>query len=207
MTSLAPPPFPTPIFQAARRTTGHVLTEIPRDEQPPTLERKTSVAGNILLLEDHSNGSKEVIIKAYSLHRKIKDSLHGSVRVGFELKQLLDIGPGMYELVPDLHNDKNGEKRYKMVTIKISSLQDDSETTNHNEVAALQWITNAESDHLLGPVVMGKDATHIYTVSPYHKEESLFDYCGRVGRLKECAARFLFRQILQVSRSTVTTKY
>lgn len=210
MTSLSPPPFPDPIFQSARRITGHVLTEIPQAEQPPTLERKTSVAGNILVIEDDSNSSKVVTKRAYSLQRKIKDSLHGSVRVGFELKQLPDIGPAMYELVPDLQNENGGndddEKRFKMVTIKISSAQGDTVgDTINNEVAALQWISNnAQSAHLLGPVVIGKDAAHIYTVSPYHKEGSLFDYCGRVGRLIESEARFLFRQILQVSRCSLS---
>ncbi|GAX14545.1 hypothetical protein FisN_6Lh324 [Fistulifera solaris] len=202
MTSLAPPPFPTPVYLSARRITGYVLTEIPRDEQamaPPTLERRTSVAGNILLLEDQGETTR-----AYSLQRKIKDSsMHSSVRVGFELNLLPEVGPAMYELVPDgqcdrLENDDN-ERKYKMVSVKVFSLQEESNEETTNEVAALQWITSSgkESHHLQGPVVVGKDATHIYMITPYHKEESLFDYCGRMGRLREDQARCFFRHILQ----------
>ncbi|GAX22076.1 hypothetical protein FisN_6Hh324 [Fistulifera solaris] len=200
MTSLAPPPFPTPVFLSARRITGHVLTEIPHDEQamtPPTLERRASVAGNILLLEDQG------VTRAYSLQRKIKDSMHSSVRVGFELNLLPEVGPAMYEFVPDKPSDKpendNNETQYKMVTVKVFSLHEESIEETTNEVAALQWVTSSgkESHHLQGPVLVGKDATHIYMITPYHKEESLFDYCGRVGRLSESKARCFFRQTLQ----------
>ena len=207
MTSLAPPPFPAPIVPSARKITGHILTEMPRDdESPPTLERQTSVAGDILLLEDKDAVSTKHEIKAYSLQRKIKDSMHGSVLVGFELKLLPDVGPAMYELVPNVQDDNGNEQSYRMVSIKICPLQDDDDhdfsgATTTNEAAALQWIAAKKSSHLLGPVVIGQDATHIYMVSPYyHKEESsLFDYCGRVGRLSESEGRSLFRQILQVS--------
>lgn len=185
----SPPPFPAPIFQTARRISGHVVSEIPPEQAvTPT----NSVAGNILLMEE----------AYYSLQRKIKDSMHGSVRVGFELNKMQDTG--VYELVPNVR-----DKGYKMMTVQISRLQEDNiieETIN--EVAALQWITNAakENCHLLKPVVVGKDATHMYVISPYHhKEGSLFDYCGRVGRLSESEARFFFRQILQVSIIISTT--
>jgi serine/threonine protein kinase len=92
-----------------------------------------------------------------------------------------------------------------MVSVKVFSLQEESIEETTNEVAALQWITSSgkESHHLQRPVLIGKDATHIYIISPYHKEESLFDYCGRVGRLSESEARFFFRQILQVSIVTI----
>lgn len=192
MTPLAPPPFPTPIFQKARRITGHVLTQIPSEQAfvpPPltTLERKTSVADHILLLEDTT--------VAYTLQRKIKDTVHGSVRVGFALNQVKE-QIGMYELVPNLQ-----DKGYQMVSVHMYALLDDDGEMMINEIAALQWITNAakEYPHLLGPVVVAKDTTHMYMITPFHKEGSLFDYCGRVGRLSESEGRYFFRQILQVS--------
>ena len=201
----APPPFPPPILLTARRTTGNVLTAPASSETdasaPPNLERKASVAGNILLVHDSNDPKAKQ--HAYLLQRKIKDSLHGTVRVGFVLRHPTESEAGIWELVD------SASSKHEMVAVKIRPKskveQADSDHDPRNELSALQWITANDPEgkgRLLGPTVLAEDETNLYAIMPYQKEGSLFDYCDTKGKLSEPEARFFFRQMIEVCCST-----
>jgi hypothetical protein len=208
----APPPFPPPILLTARRTMGTVNTEVQAVNSatpPPLLERKSSLAGNILLIQDN-HGSKAKT-SAYLLQRKIKDSIHGgSVRVGFVLRDPSRSETGVWELEPSGSSDEP----HQMVAVKIDDKtklsrgqEENSPQTQDpmNELSVLQWITANDPDgkgHLLAPTILAEDSLHIYTITPYQNEGTLFDYCDTVGKLSESEVRFFFRQILEVSRKS-----
>jgi serine/threonine protein kinase len=185
---------------------GTVNTEVQDSATvPPLLERESSLAGNILLVEEN-HGSKAKT-SAYLLQRKIKDSIHGgSVRVGFVLRDPSRSETGVWELEPGGSSDEP----HQMVAVKIDDKfklsrgqEENSPQTQDpmNELSVLQWITANDPDgkgHLLGPTILAEDSLHIYTITPYQNEGTLFDYCDTVGKLSESEVRFFFRQILEV---------
>ena len=186
----APPPSPPPLLWTARRTTGTVLTDPPEDDTatPPSLERKASVAGNILLVHDDHQKNQS----SYLLQRKIKQSANGgSVRVGFVLQPTES---GVWELKED------ADSGHEMVAVKIRPKSD--EDSHNNELSALQWITANDPEgkgHLLGPTTIASDGSQIYIITPYQKDGTLFDYCDQKGKLSESEARYFFCQMLEVS--------
>ena len=216
----SPPPFPAPKLLSARRVMGTVLTtgsaNVPSSAQAPNLERTPSLAGNILLVEEgeEQGGTRT---RPFLLHRKIKTSLHGYVRLGFVLQETES--ENVWQLVPN-HQDlptssglvasgkgveaaqEQGEDSFQMVAIKIELKSPAREESLMAELAALQWIaTNnpCKVGGLFVPTVLAKDeADNVYTITSYQKEGSLFDYCAKAGTLSESEAKTFFGQMLEV---------
>ena len=89
--ALPSPPFPTPILLDARRITGTVFTahndaavstsqqQVDQQLSPPDLERRSSVAGNILIVQDNADKKKDKP-SAYLMQRTTKNTYQGSIR-------------------------------------------------------------------------------------------------------------------------------
>ena len=195
----APPPFPPPVLLSARRLMGEVLTSAVENDgvtQAPSLVRKSSLAGNILLVQDDQNPKAEK--KTFMLQRKLKASTHGSVRLGFVLRDPSKSESGVWELVPKSNDGGDGDL-FEMVAVKI---EPKNSTENPLvDLSALQWIAANDPEgkgHLLGPAIIAADDAHYYTITPFQNGGSLLDYCAEVGQLPENEARFIFRQMLKV---------
>lgn len=271
--AMAPPPFPEPQICPARRVPGAVLSPPPSIEAldeseegasaatpTTTLERRASVAGNILLIEDPEDNSnfggsgtskRKRSRKAYLLQRKIKNKVFGTVRVGYLLmdspgddgvglcdggKDDVDGSTGtddsaMWEVAPST----TGIYPHEMVAVSVeeksevlSSEGEGGLTTlrrQHSntvqdpktELSALQIVASNDpegSGHVIGTSIVAADQRYVYTITPYHKEGSLHEYCcsfsssaaaeasaGKGTQLAEGDARYFFRQILKVSCS------
>lgn len=209
----SPPPFPDPVFRKARRCGGLVATPSFLDANStmaPNLERQASVSGDILVIQDDqalSSGSERV----YLIQRKLRDTPFGSVRVGFVVDK--DLDSGMYHVKPSAEV----EGQCEMVEITMESkanIASEPTADYHHKAAlsALQMIAALEKGSPTGHVqrieLVAADESFVYTISPYHKDGSLYDYCTALGRLSENSARYFFRQILLVrpidDSSTIT---
>ena len=180
--AMTPPRFPDPVFYPARRI--HGLVETPDEEAldasqttavntkgngPPSLVRRNSVTGNILLLEHPEEGTL-----AFLLQRKVATSAYGgSMRVGFPLQGENPGEDGLWHIKPkesssscgeilgttnrlgesrkrDYSMMQNIEEQYEMVTIYVENEThllgeqndgDDMRIDNlKTEIGALQWI-------------------------------------------------------------------
>ena len=215
----APPPFPPPTLASARRIPGMVLTAPDTTDSmaAPSLERQASVTGNILLIEG-TDGQQ-----AYLLQRKIKSTLFGTVRIGYRLKG--ETEEGLWEVAKrtDLSLNDNGKGEdpqvYDMVEITIEDktqvLHDNGAANNSNtaqdpqtELSALQLVAASreyQSGHVLGTAIIATDQSNIYTITNYHKDGTLLEYCQGApgGQLCESDARYFFCQILEVRRDLV----
>ena len=196
----APPPFPPPVFLSARRLMGEVLTTAVETTKAPSLVRKSSVAGNILIVEDSENPKAEK--KTFMLHRKLKASTHGSVRLGFTLRDPSVSESGGWELVVP---SGSSDDQFEMVAVKIEPKTTAVSYSSENPLvalSALQWIAANDPEkgtaHLLGPAIIAADEAHYYTITPFQNGGPLLDYCAEVGQLPENEARYIFRQILKV---------
>jgi len=154
--ALPSPPFPTPILLDARRITGTVFTahndaavstsqqQVDQQPSPPDLERRSSVAGNILIVQDNADKKKDKP-SAYLMQRTTKNTYQGSIRVGFALRHPEKNETGVWELEPKIPTDDNNES-YHMVAIKIVQKPQGNKGKIMNELSALQWITANYSD-------------------------------------------------------------
>jgi len=194
-----PVPFDPPVLYKCRRVTGIVQTTIEDGQnasKEPSLERQISTTGNILLME-HEEGQR-----VYLLQRKLGNTLHGSIRVGYVLKNRKDSDVGPWEL-----KESTGIYPNEMVSIMIEDVDKvGSDRSNHvqdpqTELSALQLIAEKDPDgtgHVVGTSSIGSDQQYTYTILPFHREGLLLDYCAEVGRLNENEARCFFWQILKV---------
>jgi hypothetical protein len=215
----APPPFDPPVLLTAKRVTGTVV-------QTPALEmeststgksneavgdgEKTLASQNHILIVEHEEGKK-----AYLLQRKVGTTAHGSIRVGYVLKDPKAMDEGVWELAEPSEGYSNGEHQHEMVSVIIeekskvlsddmcSSHDDGNTSIDHAaELSALQLVATHDPEgvgHVLGTANVACDQQHVYAITDYHREGSLFEYCAEVGCLGEPEARFFFRQILMVS--------
>jgi hypothetical protein len=170
-------------------------------------EEKTLAAHNHILVVEHEDGNK----KAYLLQRKVGTTAHGSIRVGYVLKDSKDTEEGVWELAePSLEYSK-GDQQHEMVSVimeeKSKVLPDDIGSQGNSsidpaaEISALQLVAKYDPEgvgHVLGTMDIACDEQYVYAITDYHREGSLFEYCAEVGRLDEPEARFFFRQILMV---------
>lgn len=210
------PAFPEPFLLPARRLTG-VAVLLPVEsasnkeeakQAPQRLERRASVSSNILCVD---NGGKP---QYFWLQRKIRTtSKHGSVRVGFVLKDPAEnsesdpssTGEVVWEVVSK-EADANGaggdSQQVQMVAIQIENKNDPS-----NELAVLQWVAKHATDgnnNVLCSVLGAADSRNVFTVSPYDcVQQTLFEYCSeQPGNIvSESTARGFFREITKVRRS------
>jgi len=186
-----------------------------RSEAPApttTLERRASVAGNVLLV-DAEDGKR----KAYLLQRKIKSKVFGTVRVGYLLKDPAgkeDEG-GMWEVA----ESATGAYPHEMVAVFIEEksrvLGDEMERPGgaasaaantsrdpKTELSAMQMVAAHDPEgtgHVMGTSLVAADQLYVYIITPYHKEGTLNEYrIAAGGTLSEDDARFFFRQILKV---------
>jgi serine/threonine protein kinase len=215
----------------------------------PSLERRASVAGSILIVEradadgDGRNPSREPIRNgqqqqppyyAFMLQRKVKSAPFGTVRVGYALQNAKnDHGVTVADHAHNTHsvwevagrNRSAGgacgfgetseiEDEEGLVAVSIRERAKVLPEPRHantgasqdprGELSALQMVAEAsarrggEDLHVVGTRLVAADAAHVYTVTPFCKDGSLFDYCMRRGTLREDEARFFFRQILKV---------
>jgi serine/threonine protein kinase len=212
--ALPPPSFPPVSVLPAHRLTGATLvlpdTEISTSdgEHASVLERRSSVAGNVLCVDNK---------QYFWLQRKIRaTSTQGSLRVGFCLK---DPGEQKKRSLPEStfevlvapkdgavsNVDKTNEQRVQMVAIRVEDLSDFLDSL---ELAVLQYISSflcectTRVEHIPSSVILAVDSSHVYIVMPYDEvvSLSLFDYClAHPGAIvSETEAREIFRQILQV---------
>lgn len=215
----APPPFDPPVLLTAKQVTGTVSRTPPEKESTSIFGNsksndsvgdgeKTLVAQNHILVVEHEEGKK-----AYLLQRKVGTTAHGSIRVGYVLKEpkAADEG-GVWEMAEPSSGDSKGEHQHEMVSVimeeKSRVLSDDRGSHGNTltdpaaELSALQLVATHDPDgvgHVLGTTNMACDEQYVYAITDYHREGSLFEYCAEVGCLGEPEARFFFRQILRVS--------
>ena len=190
--------------------------------RPTTLERRASVAGNILLVHVGKQCTK-----AFMLQRKIQTTVFGSVRVGYVLKD-----PPSGEVLPgacwevaerDGGGDDNDDSEEEEdddeshANLVAVTIEDKTQVLRapprrptaqdpQTELSALQWVAASTAPdhvvgndhHVVGIHYIAADESHVYTIAPYHQKGSLFEHCAKVGRLREPDARFFFRQILKV---------
>ena len=199
-----PPPFPDPVFRKARRCGGMVATPSFQDAnstEAPALKRQESVSGDILVIQvdkDVSGGSE----RAYLMQRKLRETPFGSVRVGYVVEKMKD--SGIYHVKPT----SKGSGEYDMLEIAMENkariMSEPSVAYHHSaELSALQMIaallpSESLPMHLQRVELVAADEQFIYTICPYHKDGSLYDYCSALGRLSEDDARYFFRQVLSV---------
>jgi hypothetical protein len=215
----APPPFDPPVLLTAKRVTGTVGNS----STPAVLESSTSlstfdgentlVAQNHILVVEHEEEKK-----AYLLQRKVGTTAHGSIRVGYVLKDPKEADEGVWELVePASEYSKGDHHQHEMVSVimeeKSKVLSDDRGSHGNTsidpaaELSALQLVATHDPEgvgHVLGTTNIACDEQYVYAIiADYHRDGSLFEYCAEVGRLGEPEARFFFRQILKVSMCNV----
>jgi hypothetical protein len=208
----APPPFDPPVLLTAKRVTGTVGNS----GMPPAMESSTSLSGgektslvaqNHILVVEHEEGKK-----AYLLQRKVGATAHGSIRVGYILKDPKAPDEGVWELAEPPSEYSKGDHQHEMVSVimeeKSKVLTDDISSHGNSsidpaaELSALQLVAKHDPGgvgHVLGTTNIACDQEYVYAIFDYHREGSLFEYCAEVGRLGEPEARFFFRQILRVS--------
>jgi hypothetical protein len=210
----APPPFDPPVLLMAKRVTGTVGNSC----TPPEMEASTSLSGgektslvaqNHILVVEHEEGKK-----AYLLQRKVGTTAHGSIRVGFVLKDPKATDEDAWELAEPSSGDSKDDHQHEMVSVimeeKSKVLPDDVGSHGNSsidpaaELSALQLVAKHDPEgvgHVMGTTNIACDEQYVYAITDYHREGSLFEYCAElpVGHLGEPEARFFFRQILRVS--------
>jgi hypothetical protein len=213
--ALPPPSFPPVSVLPAHRLTGATLVLPDIDVVPfcegkvaSFLDRKSSVVGNVLCVDDKHY---------FWLQRKIRaTATQGSLRVGFCLKDPREqkecsLPKDTFEVLVAPQNkavsyfDQTNEQGVQMVAIRVENQSDFSDSP---ELAVLHYISSFQSDHSMRlehiscSVILATDSSHVYIVMPYDDvvSLSLFDYClGHPGAVvPEAEAREIFRQILQV---------
>jgi len=168
-------------------------------EGPPALRRRSSLSGNILLV-NHADGED-----AFFLQRKISKTTFGSVRVGFrvEQKKLQDDVGIEWDVIRS-----DGPYPFEMVAIK---LQDKQKVTSNEkvpmsimdpkvELSALQLISKSdlsEECRVVSAEIICTDRNTVYSIMPFNGDGSLFQYVVECGRLDEPVARHFFQQILK----------
>lgn len=217
--------FPEPKFCSAQRIHGLVDTsdndndddeeaqnqKLKSDDSqprgPPSLCRRHSVSGNVLVLDHPEHGRK-----AFLLQRKVATTAYGgSVRVGFCLDGDKPGDDGFWKVLhkensecthPSASRKRDHEMmmgvrdRYEMVTICIETesrllgvkqvraqSMADTTSTLKTELAAIQYIgalsKTMELDHLWGTDLIGNDCGSICVVmSPWHSHGTLLDLCN-----------------------------
>ena len=179
---------------------------------PTYLRRTSTMAGNIVVVNVEGEESQ-----AFWLQRKVGQTAHGSIRLGFVLRSNkttseTDGAAGkVWELAPGTDSDGEVGLNYQMVAIKILDTQvlDSSDTPDPllhnpvNELSALQMIAGhyekqGEAGHVASTKLVAVSSQHVYAILPYYPDGTLFQYCLSQGSLKENVARFFFRQILKV---------
>lgn len=223
----APPPFPEPKLYSARRVQGLVLTPSSHGAHATSLERRSSVAGNILLIDTEEGESKSHphnSVRAFMLQRKIKSTRFGTVRVGYALQAKGEEDASnngnsttnAWEVVPNGDNaaDDDDEDATELVAVTIKEKSKVLQMDHHantaqdpkSELSAMQMVASLERDenhghHVVGTNLVAVDDANVYTITPFCKEGSLFDYSMRHRQLSESDARFFFRQILKVRKA------
>jgi hypothetical protein len=217
----APLPFDPPVLLTAKRVTGTVGCTPPelvasisisdawgKSNDPVGHGENTLVPQHHILVVDHEEGKK-----AYLLQRKVGTTAHGSIRVGYVLKDPKATDEGVWELAEPSSDNSNGDHQHEMVSVIIEEkskvLPDNMCSPDGNtsidyaaELSALQLVAAQDPEgvgHVLGTANIACDQQYVYAITDYHREGSLFEYCAEVGSLGEPEARFLFRQILRVS--------
>jgi hypothetical protein len=189
--------------------------------QPPRLERKQTMSGNILIVspttattsDDTTEGPSSP--SAYWLQRKIGKTGHGLMRLGYKLKFKQEEG-GCWEL----HTDNDGRQTVVTVYMMHTSVLDDNKRKSTrddddsvgagchspvDELSALQMIAKydpTETAHVVGTNIVATCSQHLYAILPYHRDGNLLEFCQTVGCFEEPLARFIFQQIVQVSFHT-----
>jgi hypothetical protein len=203
----APTPFDSPVLLTAKRVTGTVGNSC----APPAMESSTSLSGgedtlaaqNHILVVEHDEEGK----KAYLLQRKVGTTAHGSIRLGYVLKDSKETDEGVWELAESSLEDHQHEIVSVIMEEKSKVLSDDIGSHGNSsidpaaELSALQLVAKHDPEgvgHVLGTTNIACDEQYVYAITDYHREGSLFEYCAEVGRLGEPEARFFFRQILMV---------
>jgi serine/threonine protein kinase len=168
---------------------------------------KNLVAQNHILVVEHEEGKK-----AYLLQRKVGTTAHGSIRVGYVLKDPKAVDEGVWELEEPSSGHPKGDHQHEMVSVimeeKSKVLSDENGSHGNTsidpaaELSALQLVATHDPEgvgHVLGTANIACDEQYVYAITDYHREGSLFEYCAEVGYLSEAEARFFFRQIIRVS--------
>ena len=183
---------------------------------PTYLKRTSTMAGNIVVID--VEGAKS---QAFWLQRKVGQTAHGSIRLGFVLRcnETDDSDGGgagrVWELAPGPSADGDSGLDYQMVAIKIldTTVLDANHSADsllHNpvhELSALQMVAShyekkGKQGHVVSTKLVAVSSQHVYAILPYYPDGTLFQYCLSQESLKEPVARFFFRQILQVRLSS-----
>jgi serine/threonine protein kinase len=218
--ALPPPSFPPVSMLPARCLSGAAVvlpdTEVSSwscdSATPSILERRSSVFGNVLCVDD---------TRYFWLRRKLRTTgTKGSIQIGFCLKdpgtrELNSSAQGVWEVIVAAQADagsatgKKDEPQVQMVAIRVENVADFVDSI---ELAALQFVAtlchgSAGNPHLPHALTIAVDSSQIYIVMPYDYATSisLFDYClAQPGLVvPETEALGFFRQILQV----ITNKF
>jgi hypothetical protein len=182
------------------------MSDAGKSNDPVGDGEKTLAAQNHILVVEHAEGKK-----AYLLQRKVGTTAHGSIRVGYVLKDPKATDDGVWEMA-EPSSGYQEDHQPEMVSVIIeerSKVLSDAMGSRGNtsidpaaELSALQLVATHDPEgggHVLGSMNIACDQQYVYAITDYHREGSLFEYCAEVGRLGEPEARFFFRQILRVS--------
>ena len=181
---------------------------------PTYLKRTSTMAGNIVVIDIEGQESQ-----AFWLQRKVGQTAHGSIRLGFVLRysetESADsegAAGRVWELAPGPATEGDAGIDYQMVAIKIldtAVLNSDhaADSLLHNpvnELCALQMVAKhyekkGKTGHVVATKLIAVSSQHVYAILPYYPDGTLFQFCLSQESLKEPVARFFFRQILQVS--------
>ncbi len=170
---------------------------------PTHLNRTRTMGGNIVVLEPDGEPPQ-----AFWLQRKIGLSSHGVIRLGYKLRRNTKASFKGPSNAWQLDMNEEGETSLVKITIMHSSILDMKVDCHEgqnplNELSALQMIanhSNIEDAHVVGTRLVGTCTSYVYSVLPYYPDGTLLHYCVSKGNLEEPVARFLFKQILQVSK-------
>jgi serine/threonine protein kinase len=163
------------------------------DTAPNSVERWTSLSGNILIVQTPKGEY------AYWLQRKMSKTTRGSLRLGYRVTRLNDKKPSTWTVQPST----SGPYPHEMVAIKIQDRVACEHPSKANrdpfvEFSALQAMAREDPDGM-NMVVTGivcADTKHIFCIMPYFGEGSLAEYVVERGCLSEGVARHFFRQII-----------
>jgi serine/threonine protein kinase len=192
---------------------------------PPALQRRQTMSGNIIVVTPPEGGQLAYWLQrkiGQNSHGIVR--LGYKLRLSTS-KDSFEESSNFWEL----ETDEMGRQTLVAVTIMDRSILDEqqqslSSSSNKegdpivaetdksgflqaaksplDEISALQMIArhnSTETAHVVGTNVVATCSQSIYTILKYHRDGTLLQFCQTVGCLEEPLARYLFRQILQVS--------
>ena len=181
---------------------------------------------------DNNNNNSDPTIVAFWLQRKVghpSSSRDVVARLGYRLRPRKKVHQEASTIATGTNGDNHGQQweletdeSGKPILVKVlivhNAIGEESKgeeskspemgwNTPMNELVVLQRIAqqNQSSAHVVGTNLIATDKGNtIYAILRHHRDGTLLQFCQSIGNLQEPLARFIFRQILKVSRGQMT---